>query len=321
MPVTPLNIAHRGGADLWPENTLPAFEGAIACGADGAELDVHLSSDGELVVFHDESLKPEIVRRGGTWITDRTPLKNLTAAELASLDAGTLRPGSRYAARHSKQAKFDGIPIPRLAEVIALAKSRSETFQLWIELKTDLMHPENGADPIVLAETAVALIEDMDFAARTVFVSFDWRSLKRVRDLAPHIPFYATTLPQSWFEPGNPPSEHGPPPENELAAWRAAHESGAPWEAGYFTSRHMARHASLQHAVAALGAAGWFPFWPDLNPETAARSRALGLKLAAWTPPAGQASSLMELGCTAICCDDPVALRNNISTPESKTDF
>ena len=80
----------RGGADLWPENTLPAFEGAIACGADGAELDVHLASDGELVVFHDETLKPEIVRRDGVWITERTPIKNLTVADLAKKQGATL---------------------------------------------------------------------------------------------------------------------------------------------------------------------------------------------------------------------------------------
>jgi glycerophosphoryl diester phosphodiesterase len=300
----PLNIAHRGGADLWPENTLPAFEGAIASGADGAELDVHLSADGDLVVFHDETLKPEIVRAGGAWITDRTPLKNLTCAELATYDAGTLKPGTSYAARHPRQAKLDGVKIPRLAEVIALARSRSKTFQLWIELKTDLMHPENGADPIQLAEAAVALVQQMDFAQRTVFVSFDWRALYRVHQLSAAIPFYATTLPQSWFAPGAPPPEHGPPREPELSQWRAAHAAGAPWEAGF----HAKDHGSLQAAIAALGATGWFPFWPDLTPESVRRAEAAGLKLAAWTPPIAETASLVALGCNAICSDDPVAL-------------
>ncbi|HCX66954.1 MAG TPA: hypothetical protein DHK64_05290, partial [Rhodobiaceae bacterium] len=46
----PLHVAHRGGAGLWPENTMVAFERAIAAGADGIELDVHLSRDGLLVV-------------------------------------------------------------------------------------------------------------------------------------------------------------------------------------------------------------------------------------------------------------------------------
>ncbi len=302
-----LNIAHRGGADLWPENTLPAFEGAIACGADGAELDVHLSADGELVVFHDETLKPEIVRRNGAWITARTPLKSLTYAELSAYDAGALQPGTGYARRHPRQARLDGVRIPRLSEVIELAKSRSDSFQLWIELKTDLLHLENGADPERLAEAAVTLVERLDFVARTVFVSFDWRALSRARTLNPGIPFYATTLPQTWFGDSSPPPEHGPPPD--LAAWRAAHAAGAPWEAGFYARDH----GSLQGAIKALGAAGWFPFWPDITAETAAETHARGLKLAAWTPPVEVAQALVRRGCNALCSDDPVALRNIIS--------
>ncbi len=311
-----LNIAHRGGADLWPENTLAAFEGAIACGADGAELDVHLSADGELVVFHDETLKPEIVRKDGAWITQRVPLKTLSYAQLAAYDVGTLKPGTDYAAHHPEQARLDGVAMPRLADVIALAKRRSDGFQLWIELKTDLLRTENGADPVALAEAAVALVERLDFTARTAFVSFDWRALARVRSLNPRIPFYATTLPQSWFETTNPPADHNPPAPPRLAEWRAAHAAGAPWEAGF----HARDHGSLQGAVAALGAAGWFPFWPDITPETAERTQSLGLQLAAWTPPVAVARQLMQMGCDAICSDNPVALRNIISTTESKTD-
>lgn len=311
-----LNIAHRGGADLWPENTLPAFDGAIACGADGAELDVHLSADGELIVFHDETLKPEIVRRDGVWVAERTPLKDLTYRQLALYEVGTLQPGTSYAARHPRQARLDDVQIPRLEDVIELAKRRSETFQLWIELKTDLMHTRRGADPVLLAEAAVTLVERMGFAHRAVFVSFDWRSLKRVRELAPHIPFYATTLPQRWFAPGEPPPEHGPPRAAELAQWRALHAAGAPWEAGF----HAAGHGSLQHAVKALGATGWFPFWRDIDLETAGRARVLGLKLAAWTPPVEAAGDLTQIGCSAICSDDPVALRNVIAAQQSKKD-
>jgi glycerophosphoryl diester phosphodiesterase len=50
-------LAHRGGTGPWRENTLEAFEGARANGADGVELDVRLTSDGEVVVFHDDALE------------------------------------------------------------------------------------------------------------------------------------------------------------------------------------------------------------------------------------------------------------------------
>ena len=52
----PLIIAHRGHQSAAPENTLSAFQGALAAGADGIELDVRLTRDGQLVVFHDRHL-------------------------------------------------------------------------------------------------------------------------------------------------------------------------------------------------------------------------------------------------------------------------
>jgi glycerophosphoryl diester phosphodiesterase len=53
----PLVFAHRGGAALAPENTIAAFDNGLALGADGIELDVHLSSDGVVVVHHDRTLE------------------------------------------------------------------------------------------------------------------------------------------------------------------------------------------------------------------------------------------------------------------------
>lgn len=52
----PLPIAHRGGAGDWPENTLPAFQGAVDLGFPYVETDVHLTADGVLVAFHDDHL-------------------------------------------------------------------------------------------------------------------------------------------------------------------------------------------------------------------------------------------------------------------------
>jgi len=70
----PLVFAHRGGAALAAENSLNAFEHAVALGADGVELDVRVSSDGRLVVHHDETLDRATTLRG--------PLRERTAADL-----------------------------------------------------------------------------------------------------------------------------------------------------------------------------------------------------------------------------------------------
>src|SRR5580692_2209660 len=100
--MTCLNIAHRGGAGLMPENTMVAFEDAMARGADGAELDVQLSADGVAVVHHDHRLDPGYARGpDGRWLTGETPrIRDLTLAQLKSFDLGRPAPGSDYARAH-----------------------------------------------------------------------------------------------------------------------------------------------------------------------------------------------------------------------------
>lgn len=76
----PLVFAHRGGCALGPENTIAAFDLGMAAGADGLELDVHLSSDGIPVVHHDDTLDRTTSARG--------PIGARTAVELARISAG-----------------------------------------------------------------------------------------------------------------------------------------------------------------------------------------------------------------------------------------
>src|SRR5262252_8539584 len=70
----PLVFAHRGGSALAPENTIAAFDNGLALGADGLELDVHLSRDGVVVVHHDRLLDRTTALRG--------PIAERTADEL-----------------------------------------------------------------------------------------------------------------------------------------------------------------------------------------------------------------------------------------------
>src|ERR1700760_1397391 len=97
----PWTIAHRGGSQLMPENTLAAFADAVARGCDGAELDVQLTRDGVAVVHHDYRLMRDVARQGGVWLDAPGPrIKDLTLAELQQFDIGRPRPGSAYAASH-----------------------------------------------------------------------------------------------------------------------------------------------------------------------------------------------------------------------------
>lgn len=80
----PLVFAHRGGGALAPENTFAAFDNGLACGADGLELDVHLSRDGRVVVHHDLTLDRTTALRGP--IADRTG-DELARAHVPALSA------------------------------------------------------------------------------------------------------------------------------------------------------------------------------------------------------------------------------------------
>jgi len=72
-----LVAAHRGGAALWPENSLLAFRSAIALGVDAIELDLHMTADGEVVVLHDATLERTTTGSG--------TLRDLRLAALAPL--------------------------------------------------------------------------------------------------------------------------------------------------------------------------------------------------------------------------------------------
>lgn len=186
-----LNIAHRGGAGLAPENTLAAFRNAIARGCDGAELDVQLSRDGVAVVHHDYRLMKDVARQDGAWLAAPGPrIKDLTLEELQRFDIGRPKPGSEYALRHPDLVAADGERIPTLEDVIAVAKAATRPFLLLVELKCDLS--EDSADPIALADTAMAAIQSAGFQG-VIYVGFDWRALLGVKVKSPAARCWFTT--------------------------------------------------------------------------------------------------------------------------------
>ena len=117
----PLAIGHRGLSSLYPENTLISFEAALAAGADGIEGDLHLTSDGIIVLMHDDTLERT------TNCTGRVDAHTL--AQLASCDASY---------RSVFGAKFPFTPIPLFEEVVALI-SQPQYQAFWVlDLKQDL---------------------------------------------------------------------------------------------------------------------------------------------------------------------------------------
>jgi len=305
-----LAIAHRGGSGLWPENTLEAFDRAIELGCDGIEIDVHLALDATLVVHHDERLKPAIARGAdGDWLVPPTPrLKDLTLEELRQYDIGRLRPGAGYAKRYPEQTPQDGARIPTLEETILLLKEKAgPDFRLYLELKTALLSPDEGADPATLAKAAVAEVERLDFARQTVFVSFDWRALETAKRLAPHIRNAFTTLPFDLADPDRTVSPDLYAPEAK-DAMRNAHLAGAPWygTADWRESPGIDFAEKLLASMSDAQADGWFAYHADVDARTAALAADHGLEVSVWTvDEKAEMARTADLGVAAILTDRP----------------
>ncbi|HEY2987172.1 MAG TPA: glycerophosphodiester phosphodiesterase family protein, partial [Candidatus Binatia bacterium] len=89
---------HRGTRGLAPENTLAAFRRAIEIGVTTIETDMAVTRDDVVVISHNPSLNPDLVRdTDGRWLASpEPPIRSLTLAELRRYDIGRINPASQY---------------------------------------------------------------------------------------------------------------------------------------------------------------------------------------------------------------------------------
>jgi glycerophosphoryl diester phosphodiesterase len=149
-PKRPLVIAHRGASGERPENTLPAYELAVAQHADMIEIDLHRTRDAAVVITHDEQL----AGLGG-----RGEIADASLAEVRALDAG------------------GGERVPLLSEVL-------DRFGPRIAFNLELKRGTRSAYPQLEAE-ALAAVASRGILARTLFSSFYDPVLARLRELSP----------------------------------------------------------------------------------------------------------------------------------------
>lgn len=164
---------HRGARALRPENTIPAFEYAIAQGVDVLELDMAVTRDNVVVVSHDPLINAEICEGPQTGI----PIRALNLAELRRYDCG----GKRNP-RFPRQQPIPGTRIPTLAEVFALAPKGA--FRFNIETKVS----EHSPDPEEFVRLVLAVVRKHHLESRVILQSFDFRALHAMKALDPSIP-------------------------------------------------------------------------------------------------------------------------------------
>ena len=154
-----LVAAHRGGAALWPENSLLAFRSALALGVDALELDLHLTADGEVVVLHDPSLDRTSTGTGA--------VRDLKLADLAAVRLKT-REGAVTAER-----------VPTFAQVLDLVAPTSA--ELLPEIKVDANRQRYDG----IEEKVLALVRARGLSARTTIQAFQPETIRRLRELEP----------------------------------------------------------------------------------------------------------------------------------------
>lgn len=155
----PLVIAHRGDLSSAPENTLPAFQRAVPQGADGVELDVRLTRDDRLVVFHDRLLDRTSTGHG--------PVSKSTFTELRSLDVGSWF-----------NIEFKGEQVPTLDEVFEVLP---QDFLINVELKVILRGMR------LIAHQVAETIARHKRWTSTLVASFNPVALYHLRQLEPRI--------------------------------------------------------------------------------------------------------------------------------------
>lgn len=235
-----LSIAHRGARSLAPENTLAAARKALEIGADMWELDVGVTADGELILFHDRSLARTTDAQ--QVYPDRAPwtFTAFTLAELEALDFGTwfveTDPFGQIAAgavTPQEQVSYRGEPVPTLRR--ALEFTRDNNWHVNVEIKT--LPPPMTDFPVV--EAVVSLINELDMTSQVLVSSFATDYLLQAGRLSPAITI-AALVGKSETEPLHMPLDlpvdgysprHTRISDQEIRALRQAGFDVVPWTA------------------------------------------------------------------------------------------
>lgn len=149
--------AHRGASGTMPENTLPAFERAVSLGADGVELDIQLTKDGQIVVIHDERIDRTSDGKGF--------VKDYTLEELRQFNYNKTIPECPHA------------DIPLMEEVFELLDPTGLTIN--IELKTGYIFYKD------IEEQIVRMVHEHHYEDRVIYSSFNHYTIKRIQELDP----------------------------------------------------------------------------------------------------------------------------------------
>jgi glycerophosphoryl diester phosphodiesterase len=196
--------AHRGGRGLRPENTLASFGNALQLGVTTLELDTGITKDGQVLVTHEPRILSLQCQDTGSNHFVGQLVKDLTLAQLKTLDCGTRHPTAPNDEFVGTQESVPGTRMPTLDEVFAIAERYgARDVQFNIETKIDPTAPGDTVDPFTFTRKVLEVIRRHGAVRRSLLQSFDWRTLVIAGHLEPQLRLVALGDATTIF-PGSP---------------------------------------------------------------------------------------------------------------------
>jgi glycerophosphoryl diester phosphodiesterase len=172
----PMIVAHRGGALLWPENTLPAFDKAVKMGVEILEFDMQVTADGQLVVTHDGRVNASFCSAPGI---APAPVRSMTLAQLRKFDCG-----AKHRAIYPTQRAVPGSHMPTPEELFARYKDTKVLFYGEIKMPGS---GEGIVDPVAFAQLVAATVKKAGLESRFILQSSDYRAIDAMYQANPRI--------------------------------------------------------------------------------------------------------------------------------------
>jgi glycerophosphoryl diester phosphodiesterase len=268
----PLIYAHRGGAGLYPENTLHAFASCVRLGVDVLDMDICMNYDGEIVVSHAHYLDPDLTQNSERfYITEHSILiKDLSLEELKHYNVGAIKPGVLQEERTRPLQRVDFASIPTLREVLQLGKKLSHNrVHYQIEIKHDAKHPKAFCPIDTVIQKLLECLYSEQVIHLTEVQCFDWDVLIKIQQLE-------KTLATAFLSP----------------------------------SSHYHFTDSLPKTIHHLGGTIWGPEYQTLSQELVQEAHHLHLKVIPWTVNTIDAMDmLISWGIDGIITDRPDVLK------------
>lgn len=171
---------HRGARGLMPENSMPAFTKALSLQVPTLELDLQLTQDHVFVVHHDAKLDPKRCVYDDGHKVENQAIDQLRYEALVQIDCGRL-----VDSRFPRQQTVTATRIPRLQDVLALARGADYPVRLSIEIKWSKRH--DGVTEEAYAQQLLALLKQYGMTQRTIVQSFHAPALRAVESIDPTI--------------------------------------------------------------------------------------------------------------------------------------